>query len=219
MNVDWAVAISVFLVFIGIGFSYYWGLFEEKAETTKMSLETVSNKVIDFLVVESWTTPVRYNSSDSGVHTIYFDFYWPEGTKNSTKILDDGLGLSCMVQGNRVYFQASVDEGDNYFEMRFANVSTPLLCNSMLETQGANISMPMASEKSLRISQSMVVQMLATPYQEFRDSLGILGNFRVQVGEVSYGPEPPYYANTYVKEKSFLVQETGQPETIRVMVW
>ncbi len=170
-------------------------------------------------MVDSWTVPVRYTSAGPGVSIIYFDFQWPEGTKDSTRVLDTGLSLSCMLQGDRVYFQANVEEGENYFDMEFANVSSPVLCDSVLETLNANLSIPLASEKSRRISQSRVDQMLATDYSQFRQSLGIIRNFQVGVGPSSYGPQPPQYTNTYVEESRYLVQGTGEPITIRVMVW
>ena len=219
MNVDWAIAVSVFLVFIGIGFAYYWGLFETNSNPVQASLEPVNGKVLGFLMVDSWNVPVRYTSSGSGLEVLYLDFSWPEGTRDSTRILDSNLPLSCMLQGDRVYFQADVQEGDNDFEMTFSNVSSPPACSYMLETADANQSVPWASEKSMRISQARVDQMLATDYSQFRQSLGIIRNFRVEAGTSSYGPSPPQYTSTYVKETYSIIQETGQPITIRVMVW
>ncbi|MCX6814267.1 MAG: hypothetical protein NTY20_01260 [Candidatus Aenigmarchaeota archaeon] len=222
MNVDWAVAVSVFLIFVGIGMAYYWGLFETNSNPVGTSLDIVNKKILDFLIIDSWKVPVRYNSSGSGLAVLYLDFSWPEGTKNSTRILDSGLPLSCMFQGDRLYFQANVQEGDNDFLMTFSNTSSPLACNSALETANSNASLPLASERSISVSQSNIDYMLATDYSQFRQSLGITRNFRVEIdsGIVSFlGPQPPAFTNTYVKESRYLIQETGQPVTVRVMVW
>jgi hypothetical protein len=219
MNVDWAIALSVFLIFIGIGMASYWGLFQINSNPVQSSLGPINQKILDSLMVDSWTTPVRYNSSGSGITVMYFDFSWPEGTRNSTRMFYSNLPLSCMLQGNRVYFEASVQEGDNDFEMTFANMGSPLMCDSVLETENANLSVPWASERTVRISQSRLDQLLASDYSQFRQSLGITRNFRVEAGAVSFGPQPPQYTNTYVKESRYLIQETGQPITIRVMVW
>lgn len=219
MNVDWAIALSVFLIFVGIGMISYWGLFQTSANPVQSSLDPINQKVLDFLTVDSWTAPVRYNSSGSGTTVMYFDFSWPDGTRNSTQVLYSGLSLSCMLQGSRVYFEANVQEGDNYFEMTFANESSPVLCDSILETENANLSIAWASERAVRISQSRLDQLLASDYSQFRGSLEITRNFRVEAGAVSFGPSPPQYTNTYVKESRYLIQETGNPVTIRVMVW
>ena len=219
MNVDWAIAVSVFLVFIGLGFALYWGLFETNQNPVQPSLENVNQKVLDFLEVDSWRVPVTYNSSQPELAVLYLDFPWPEGARNSARILDSGLELSCVLQGDRLYFEANVDEGENNFDLTFANVSSPLMCDSTLETAGANLSIPWASEKSVRISQSRISQMLATDYSRFRESLGISRNFRVQAGTSLYGPSPPAYTNTYARETRSMIQETGQPVTITIMVW
>jgi hypothetical protein len=219
MNVDWAVAVSVFLVFVGIGFAYYWGFFEDRPDSIGISLDDANRKVLDFLTVDSWKVPVRYNSSSAGIVVMYFDFQWPEGTKNSARILDSGLPLSCMFQGDRLYFQADVQNGNNDFEVTFANISSPMLCNSALDTSGSYPAVPWVSEKTRLVSQSRIDQMLGTDYSQFRQSLEILRNFRVEAGTSSYGPSAPSYTNTYVKETRSLIQETGQPVTVRVMVW
>jgi len=222
MNVDWAIAVSVFLIFIGIGMASYWGLFETDSNAIGLSLDAANEKVLGFLQVDSWTTPVRYDSPDSGTEVLYLDFTWPEGTKNSTRILDSGLALTCMFQGDRLYFQAYVEPGDNEFLLTFANVSTPLGCGSVLETAEANLSLPLASERSRMVSQSRADQMLGTEYNQFRQSLGITRNLRIEIDSgttTAYGPSPPQYTNTYVRETHSQILGTGQPITIRVMVW
>ena len=222
MDLDWAVAVSVFLVFVAIGMAYYWGLFETNANPAQGSLGPINQKILGFLMVDSWNVPVKYTSAGPGTSIIYLDFSWPAETRDSSRILASGSELPCMLQGNRLYFQADVEGGDNYFDLKFANVSGPLQCNSVLETFNANISIPLASEKSRMISQARIGQMLATDYSHFRQSMGIIRNFRVEVdsGATSaYGPQPPQYTNTYVEWSDYLVQETGSPITIRVMVW
>jgi hypothetical protein len=222
MNFDWAVAVSVFLIFIGMGFAYYWGLFEANPDPIGISLDSMNSKVLGFLEVDSWETPVRYNSSAAGLQILYLDFSWPSGTENSTRILDSGLPLDCMLQAGRLYFQANADEGDNDFLMTFSNASGPPACDYILETAGANQSVPWASEMFRRISQSRISQMLATEYVQFRQYLGITRNFRVEIDSGStsaYGPQAPNYTSTYVRETHSQMQETGQPVTVRVMVW
>jgi hypothetical protein len=219
MNLDWAVAVSVFLIFIALGFSYYWSLFETQPGTAGDSLRFVDQKVLDYLQVDSWRVPVRYNSSSPGIAILYLDFQWPDGTRNSTRMMDSGLELDCMLQGGRVYFQANVEEGVNFFDMTFASMSSPVTCDSVLDTLNANQTTPFAMEKSRSVSQSRITQMLGSDYAQFRQSLGIARNFQVQAGTESYGPSSPPFTNTYVKETQSLVQETEQPITIRVMVW
>jgi hypothetical protein len=222
MNVDWVIAVSVFLVFIGIGMASYWGLFETDSNAIGLSLDAANDKVLGFLEVDSWVTPVRYDSPGSGIEVLYLDFPWPEGTRNSTMITDSGLALDCMFQGDRLYFEAYVEPGDNEFLLTFANVSGPLACGPFVETANSNASLPGASEKSVMVSQSRVDQMLGTEYGQFRQALGITRNFRIEIDSgttTAYGPSPPNYTNTYVRETHSSILGTGQPITIRVMVW
>lgn len=222
MNVDWAIAVSVFLIFVGIGMAYYWGLFETDSNSIGLSLDTVNKKILDFLAVDSWKVPVRYNSPSPGLAVLYFDFSWPQGTKNSTRVLDSGLPLSCMLQGDRLYFQADVEQGDNDFLMTFANMSEPPACNSILETANSNASLPLASERSVSFSQSRIDQLLGMDYNQFRQSLGITRNMRIEIDSgitSTFGPQPPQYTNTYVRQTYSQIMETAQPVTVRVMVW
>jgi len=219
MNVDWAVAISAFLIFIGIGFASYWTLFEPDANPVQQALDPINEKVLSCMQVESWSVPVSYNSSSSGIAVLHFDFNWPAGTSDSARVLDSGLQLSCMLQGNRMYFEANVQIGQNDFDMVFANTSSPLQCSSIIDTTNSIHATPLASEKSWKISQSRISQMLGTEYTQFRQSLGIARNFQVDTGSGVYGPQPPDKTSVYVKETNSILYETGQPVTIRVKVW
>jgi hypothetical protein len=218
MDVDWAVAISAFLIFVGVGFAFYWGLFETNQNPVQDSLNPINQKILNSLQVDYWKAPVSYNSSAQGIAVLYFDYQWSEGTKNSARVLDSGLPLSCMLEGDRLYFEADVQEGMNYFDLTFSN-SSSVPCSYPLETGNSSQATPLAQEKSRAVSQSRISQMLGTEYTQFRQSLGIARNFRVGIGSDMYGPQPPEKTNVYVKETHSIILETGQPVTIRVLVW
>ena len=87
MNFDWIVAIVTFLVLVVFSFNYYTGFFVYQADLENAA-GTISERVLDSIMVDSYSVPVNYNSAgDANDQILYTDFAWPENTKESTKLL------------------------------------------------------------------------------------------------------------------------------------
>lgn len=222
MDLDWVVAIVMFLVFLSWGFIYY-SQFSVQAVDMESALVRVSDGVMDFLEVEVYNMPVRFYSENNTAGSILYSIYtWPKGSKNSTEVLSGGVSLPCMFLGDILYWQSALDIGYNYFLVEFSTVNTTLNCDSSLVLGEESQAIPDSIQKSKRVSQSKVDEMLGSDYQEFKSMLGIESDFRLEIENSSasgFGPKPPGNVNVYVRTHNAIVLESGDEITIRVLVW
>jgi len=223
MNLDWIFAIVAFMVFVGWGFSYYSSFFEEKADVFAVEAEHINEKVTDFLSVDYHVLPVVFDSeNDTSNKVLYFDYTWPEGTKNSTRVFSGEQSLSCMIVGDKIYWQSDVTEGKNFFRLEFFHANTTLNCDSEIPTENSSQAIPLVSEKKRMLSQEKIDTMLGMDYDEFRNSLDIHQRFRIELDTgvtETYGPVPPTASSVYVKESRSRIAESGDSVSIRVLVW
>lgn len=224
MQIDWIIAITVFLVFTAWAFSYYSTLFPKISEPLESAVFLIQDKLLDWLEIDVYKVPIRFSSTNSTTSSVlYFDFLWPTGTKNSTTILKDSTQLLCEISDNRIYWQDDLDEGVNYFSMEFANVSTTLNCTANLNKSIVNQTTPWAEEKKQLISQSKINEMQATSYDDFKDSLGITMDFRIEIetntSTTSYGKTIPSDRNVWVVVTSNKIWESGKIANVSIAVW
>ena len=222
MHTDWIIAAAVFFVLVGWAFGYYSGLFTWKADALKEEASTISSKVLDFLLVNSYTLPASfYSDNTTSGSVLYFDFGFPAGTRNSTKVFSGQTPLPCMLEGNRIYWQADLEEGENIFRLEFSEISGGMNCDSNLSTENKSMALPWVLETKKLVSQEKIDEMLSKPYKEFRRELDIHRNFRIETEGISqpYGPVPPPAGNVYVKETLSKITESNEDIRIRVLVW
>ncbi len=221
MNVDWVIAVGLFLVFVSWSFVYYTGFFLDLPDF-RGGVETISEEVIEFLTVEVNDVPVVLDSGDAGSKVLYMDFYWPSGTRNSTRLFYGNQTLPCYISGNRIYWQADVNVGRNEFEMRYFPSNDSMFCDSGFSTSGANKTTPWVAEKSNAVSVSRINDMLAMDFYAFRYLLGLRSDFRVEIERSGttdeLGPKPPFGYNVYVKESPGRT-ENNEKVKIRVLTW
>ena len=213
MELDWIIASVFFLLFIAGAFTIYFSAFPE-ISTLEYKADVINDKVISFLKPDGYRVPIEYSSGTSGNMILYFNFEWPFG-KDSTKIYSSS-SLQCQIIGDRVYFQANVIEGNNYFTMKFSDEDV-IGCDSTLDISAVNISTALAMEKEDIVSNNRLNEMLGTDYETFKSSLGIEGDFRVDIDGDTYGPKP--LRNTVVREINSKIRETGENTKIRLLVW
>jgi hypothetical protein len=221
MNVDWIIAMALFLIFISWSFVYYTGFFSITPDM-RAGVEGISGKVMDFLSIDVYDVPVVFNSTEAGSWVLYMDFSWPGYSKNSTRIFSESQSLPCYMSGNRVYWQAGLIQGENRFEMRYYDENVSLFCDSSFSLANATQAIPWISEKSKAISQAKINQMLATNLHSFRYALGINQDFRVEVEinnvTTEYGTDPPLGYDVHVKE-TLGRKENDEGVKVRVLTW
>ncbi|UCD06893.1 MAG: hypothetical protein JSW41_03590 [Candidatus Aenigmatarchaeota archaeon] len=221
MNIDWIIAIALFLIFVSWSFVYYMGFFSITPDM-RAGVEGISDKVMDFLSIDVYDVPAVFNSTEVGSRVLYMDFSWPGYSKNSTRIFSGNQSLPCYISGNRVYWQADLIQGENKFEMRYYDENVSLFCNSSFSLANATQVIPWVSEKNKAISQTKINQMLATNFYSFRNLLGISQDFRVELEinnvTTGYGTTPPLGYDVYVKE-THGIKEDNNVVKIRVLTW
>ncbi len=225
MDVDWIVGILVFLIFVGWAFSYYFALFEEKGDQLGLSAEIEREKITDFLSVDVYESPVKYDSPGSvsdGV--LKAKSVWYAGEKNSTRVFSGGDSLPCRVSGDDLYWQADLASGYNYFTIQVADVDEAMNCSGTFGISSSNLTVPWAFERKTMLSLSRINEMEGMDYGVFRDSLGLSEDFRIKVereaGDIEYGKSIPEGAvNVNSKESQKRVFESSEIVNVTIAVW
>lgn len=222
MNIDWVVAVGIFIGFVAWSFTYYMGMFND-IPSVSAELEGINNKIMDFLTVSVYTLPVSYESGSEGTGILYIDNAWPGGTKESVMVTSDGESLPCMFSGERLYWETGLSAGENEFEVLYADLDVGMRCDSSLETSGANQTIPGVAEESSMVSESLFIEMGMMSYPHFSLMLGIDRDFRVEWesggSSYAYGESTPRNINVFVKESVSPVMEDSEPAKIRVLSW
>lgn len=223
MDIDWIVAIVVFLVFVGWAFSYYFTLFPENRDALKPVVEIDRDKIMDFLQTDVYTLPVKLNSSTVDNAVLKASGFWYHGTKNSTKVFQGSVSLPCMIIGDDLYWVANLSSGWNYFGIEFSGVETNLNCNSTFSLVNVTQTVPWTIERKEMISLSKINNMTNTSYEKFKKNLGIEEDFSLSLkwdgSEVNYGRKIPEVRNVYAKKYESLMWENSKPINISMRVW
>jgi hypothetical protein len=220
MNVDWAVAIGVFVVFVSWSLVYYTGFFTGEADISR-GLDSLAGRVVEYLEVAEYSMPVRYDSPESGQGVLYAELFLPGVGESQLRVLDDGGELECMLSGDRLYWRADLETGENMFEIAYSDLDTGG-CGGSFGTMGSNQTFPLSAVGVMKLSRTRLIEMQATPYQEFRESLGIGNDIRLVWNgalQGSYGPEPPGNRDVFVRESSRPLLELSGTVDMRILVW
>lgn len=221
MEIDWIIAIGLFLVFVGWSFAYYMGFF---AVTTDMGtgVTGISGDVINYLEMGTYDVPVSYDSAANGTGVLYMDFTWPADAKNSTMMFSGSQSLPCYMTGSRIYWQSDLVAGKNMFTMRYHTQNTTLNCDSSFSLSNASQAIPWAAEEDMVISQGKINQMLSTDFRAFAAGLGISQDFRIEIDingtTTGYGAKPPLGYDVYVNENPGMT-ENNDDVIVRVLTW
>lgn len=221
MNIDWIIAIGLFIVFVAWSFVFYLGSFSF-APDVMGGVEGISSRVIGSLCIDVYENPIVHDSASNGSVVLYADFSWPQYAKNSTNVFSGSQPLPCIISGDRIYWQADLVEGRNSFDIRYHTENVSLQCDSSFPLANATQVIPWVSGKSRAISQSRISDMLAMDFSELSAGLGISQDFRVEIDKdgmtTAYGKLPPLGYDVYVKETQSQT-ESREQITIRVLTW
>jgi len=222
MNVDWVVAIGLFIAFVTWSFVYYIGIFTD-VPTVAGDLDSINQKVISFLTETVWTLPVVYDSPNTATGVLYLENSWPEGTMESVIVKSGDESLPCMFSGDRLYWEADLVTGDNEFSVMYADLDIEMRCSDTLVTADANQTISGVAEISRMVSESRIDDMGMMSHVHFALLLGINRDYRVEWewgGEdYYYGEEIPKDINVYAKEAVKSVMEDSDHISIRVLSW
>ncbi|MBU0530600.1 MAG: hypothetical protein ABIH52_03915 [Candidatus Aenigmatarchaeota archaeon] len=224
-HVDWLVTIGVFLSFVIWAFSFYMSFFPNTGTPASDFADIINDKVLDFLFTESYSVPLRVNSTLEETDAIVnFTFIWPGDSKESTRIYSGVTIKDCIISGDVVYFQSDLTNlTHNHFTITFSNLSMAQRCSGSFNTENATYAVPWSHEMIKIISQQKINEMTNQSFVDFRNNLSVNRDFRVEINasgvETNFGYPTPKNRNIYVRE-TFTKQEENNADTdIRVLVW
>jgi hypothetical protein len=223
MNVDWLVAITTFLVLVIFAFNYYSAFFTADTDmSTQVTM--IQNSVFGMVQADTSRLPVHYNSTEAlPGKVLYFDYQWPENTKNSARVSLSGSSLQCTFVGDRLYFLSDVNEGPNVFVVSYVEGDFPLGCDDSFTVQDESKAVPWVPETVKQVTQETIDSLRLVGYSEFRNSIGVMRDFRIEFvnasGTLEYGRKVPENINVYVSEKNSRLFDTGEDMRVRVLVW
>ncbi len=225
MEIDFIVGILVFLVFVGWAFSYYIMIFGDAENRFEIAAETEAGKITDFLSVDVYEIPVRYDSpSPASGGVMRAESVWYHGEKNTTRVFSGSTRLPCRISGNTLYWQADLSAGENYFRILVANMNETMNCTGSFPVSSSNLTIPWALERREMLSLSRVSEMTDMDYEAFRSAAGLNEDFRVEIetaeGETVYGKSiPSGGVDVVVKKFRMPVFETFGSANITIAVW
>ncbi len=224
-NIDWVVAISLFIIFVTWAFGYFSSLAAVKSDELKGIIDVINNKIMDYITAEEVTVPISHYALIGTEDTVlFFQYNWTFG-KNTTRIFSDsGVEKDCTIINNTVYFRTSLVSNDNFFTMVYHNEELPEPKCSGTFFLGVNESSSLLiEERSRLVSQERINNMTNTSFSAFRDVLNVRRDFRIEIekasGNVTFGPSQPLTSNVFVKETISGLLETKEGVKIRVLLW
>jgi hypothetical protein len=223
MDVDWIVAIMVFLIFVGWGFSYYLTFFPEAGTGLEYAADSDSGKIMDFLSTDVYSVPVRLNAGAKDNAVLKARLGWYGGTKNSTRVFQNSVSLPCRIAGDDLYWLANLSSGWNHFDVEFSDTDTSLNCDSDFSLVNVTQTIPWVGEKRTLVSMSRINGMTGTVYEDFREGLGIGEDFNLTLewngGSETYGKPLPGNRDVHARQFESLVWESPEDINISVRVW
>lgn len=225
MNIDWTITIAVFLLFVAWSFTFYSSLVTTSSQPLGIIADDVENRILKFLTIDSYEVLIRVNSSVQASNAVlFFNFTWPDETKNATRIYSGNTLLGCTITGNTVYWRSDlVNASLNYFTMTFSNRTAAMNCSASFAIVNETQAIPWAMEKRRLLSQNRTDTMNSTEYNIFRESLGITNEFRIEINTTgnitAYGQTLPVVRNVFVRESWTKVEEDNQEAKMSIMVW
>ncbi len=225
MEIDWVIAVALFIIFVTWAFGYYASLYSFRTDSLKSIAEVINDKIIGFLTLEVETVPIKYSAVTPSERVIlYFEHKWPFG-KNTTKIFSqDSVELPCYIENITVFFQTNLTSGDNIFNMVYKDENiTEVKCSGAFFRENETRVIPISAVRESISSQEKINEMTNMSYEDFKGSLNILRDFRVEIEKgnenITFGLLPPPVLNVFVKETLTELEETGEDIKIRVLVW
>lgn len=224
MNIDWAVAIAAFLLFVVWAMAFFANMVTVDEESPIEALEFISEKVIENLTVKVHSMPVKVNYSNESASNVvlYFEYRWPFG-KETTKVYKDGVSQTCNITGNRLYWQSDLDAFVNHFTVKYSEQDASLFCTGGFTVVNETQVIPFVAEEGEEISLASIINMNATNYSVFKSRLEITRDFNITIENastvVSYGLQPPKATDTFSKGITSTLEETDGNITIRLLTW
>jgi hypothetical protein len=202
MRIDWIIAVVIFLMFATWSFSYYSLISTGEITSRAGSALQAGEKTADYMQIGFSSVPANFTSaSDIDNVTMWAYMNWTGNETNSTRVIQKQLSngsLDCMVYGDRLYWNANLTSGNNFFFIEYAGLETSLNCDQTLVQSDENQTTMWAAEKGRIFSSSrnsQVCSQINSSYAKMKSEIGITFDFNILIdsaGSVSTcGPPVP----------------------------
>jgi len=188
MRIDWIVAVVIFLMFAGWAFAYHSLFSAGKIVSRSESAFLAGEKIIDYMQTELSSVPASFNSSsDLDNVTLWAYMDWNGNEKNSTRIVKEHLSnesLPCVISGDKVYWNASLSTGNNFFFIEYAELNKSLNCNQNVPQSDENQTTLWAVEYKDIFSTAKNAQVcgqMNNSYALTKNEIGVTFDFNVLV--------------------------------------
>lgn len=225
MEVDWIVAVLVFLVFVGWSFSFYAAIFQESGNQLSITAIVERNKLMEHVSVDVYQIPVRYNSpGDVTDGVLKAGSIWYSGGKNTTRVFMSSNNFPCIISGDELYWQDSISSGYNYYFIEMADLNEPMNCSGSFSISSFNVTVPWALEHRTMISITKINEILNMSYDDFREQANLNSDFRLTVqkasGNVVAGKSIPVGAiEVDSRSNEREIFETSEDANITIAIW
>jgi hypothetical protein len=222
MNLDWAVAIFVFVGFTIWSLFYFTGFFQAQADISDAT-DYISGEILDSIEASEYSIPVLYDSPSSGTGVLHAEIDIPPSMESGLQVLEGSSPQDCLLQSGNLYWESDLSAGENLFTIIYSEVNTSG-CSAAIDTSASNQTFPMATEVTSKVSGSVLGSLSlsenADPFYDINREFFF--QLRLEWSGVlqgTYGPEVPINKDIHVRETTR--QVLGSPGTldIRILVW
>ncbi|UCD03101.1 MAG: hypothetical protein JSV63_00485 [Candidatus Aenigmatarchaeota archaeon] len=188
MRIDWIISVVIFLMFVTWGFAHYSLLGSSQTVSRSDTALSAAEKISDYMSAELLITPVNITSdADANGVTVWTYMDWTAGQRNSTLVVLDrlsGTSLDCSTTDQKLYWEANLTTGDNYFFIKNIDWEVPINCNQSI-TIGDDNQTSMWGTESLEIfssdKNSQICTQINQSYQTVKRTIGVTFDFNVLV--------------------------------------
>ncbi len=223
MDIDWVVAIMVFIIFVGWSFSYYFTLFPESGGIPGSVVDADKERIIGFLSTDVYRVPVKVDSGGENNIVLNASGVWYQGEKNSTRVVKDAVSLACRIIGDDLYWLSNLSSGSNYFHIEFSGIDTSLNCDSTFSLENSTQVVPWALERKEMISLSRINNMTNTSYEDLKGDLGVEEDFNVYLEwggtEETYGKTTPRGRDVHARKLESVIWENSEDINVSIRIW
>jgi hypothetical protein len=221
MDADGIIAVAVFFFFLVWAVSFYYTTFGQQTGNFAASAAEIQNKILDHISSDAYKIPVEFYTENATDVVLYAKL---AEIPNSTTIHSGDDIIDCEIDGNNIYWSASLSSGYSYFTIEYFNETSEMICTadfSADQKSAANQTISWSAEKYSVFSTQKLDEMEAADYDIFKQDVGVSEDFRLEFSgglNLTYGRSVPSNRDVQSIERTGRL-DTDQYVNVTLMVW
>lgn len=194
MRIDWIIALVVFIMFTGWAFAYYSLFSDGRIVSISESAGLAGEKIIDYMEVRLSSIPANFSLGGAPeTATLYAFMNWTGNEKNSTRVVKSMLSnatLPCMISGDKIYWNASLATGDNFFILENVGMDSPMDCEeTFVVVEDKQVMLWAADFRDVfsTTRNSVICSQMNNSYSLTKSTIGITFDFNILIGTEADG--------------------------------